>query len=89
MNREERIQEQMEDWQRGRDSMTIDAFRHAKEYTGGRFHHLSAEFRKQYKYWLDWCHRYYMKASNGARYSLCTIDDMVSYYKKQAIRRGL
>lgn len=89
MTREERIQEQLEDWQRGHDSMTIDAFQKTKEYLGVGYHHLSPVFRKNYHYWLDWCHHYYMKASNGARYGLCTFDDMVSYYKKQAIRRGL
>lgn len=89
MTQEEREQQYLEDWQRGRDSMTIDAFQKAKEELGGRWYYLSPTFRKNYHYWLDWCRRYYMKASNGARYRLCTIDDMVSYYKKQAIRRGL
>lgn len=87
MTQEERKQQHLEDWQRGRDSMTIDAFQKTKEELGGRWHHLSPVFRKHYHYWLNWCHRYYMKSKTGGRYGLCSFDDMVSYYKNLAIKK--
>lgn len=85
MTREERIQEQKEDLQRGLDSITVDAFRMTKEYLQGRYHHLSPTFRGHYRYWLQHCRKYFMKDKNGARYRISSFDEMVSYYTK---RRG-
>lgn len=87
MTKEEREQQHLEDWQRGRDSMTIDAFKKTKEELGEIWHYLSPVFRKRYHYWLNWCHRYYMKSKTGGRYGLCSFDDMVSYYKNLAIKK--
>lgn len=89
MTREERIQEQLADLQRGLDSITIDAFDFAKEYCGDTYSIKDSWFRRIYHDRLDWCRHYIMKTKDGVRYRLCTIDDMVSYYTKQAIRRGL
>ena len=87
MTREERIQEQVADMNRGLDSITIDAFQMTKEYLGNKYHHLSAEFRKQYKYWLGYCRHYYMKDKNGVRYCLVNAFDMFDQLKQQS--RGL
>lgn len=87
MNREERIQEQLADMNRGLDSITVDAFRHTKEYLGNKYHHLSAEFRKQYKYWLGYCRHYFMKDKDGVRYRIVGFDDMFDQLKQQS--RGL
>lgn len=85
MTREEQIQEQMEDLQRGLDSITVDAFQKAKEYLQGRYHHLSPVFRAWYHRELDFCRKYMMKDKNGARYRLVTFDDMFNFYMN---RRG-
>lgn len=87
MTREERIQKQLADAKRGLDSITIDAFRTAKEILGVKYHHLSPEFRKQYKYWLGYCRYYYMKDKNGARYRMVNAFDMFDQLKQQS--RGL
>ena len=87
MTREERIQEQVADMNRGLDSITIDAFRTTKEILGVKYHHLSAEFRKQYKYWLGYCRHYPMKDKNGVRYRIVSFDDMFYQLKQQS--RGL
>lgn len=85
MTREEQIQEQMEDLQRGLDSITVDAFQKTKEYLQGRYHHLSPVFRKWYHRELEYCRKYMMKSKNGARYRLVTFDDMFNFYMN---RRG-
>lgn len=87
MTQEERIQKQVADAKRGLDSITIDAFRTTKKYLGNKYHHLSSEFRKQYKYWLAYCRYYYMKDKNGARYRMVNAFDMFDQLKQQS--RGL
>ena len=87
MTQEERIQKQVADAKRGLDSITIDAFQMTKEYLGKKYHHLSSEFRKQYKYWLGYCRHYFMKDKNGVRYRLVNAFDMFDQLKQQS--RGL
>lgn len=76
------MEKQLEDLQRGFDSMTVDAFHNAK-ITVGQYSHLSEEFRRSYHKWLDWCHCYCLKDKSGVRYRVCRLDEMTEYYRKE------
>lgn len=82
MTKKERIQEQIEDLQRGLDSMTIDAFDFAKVYCGDTYSIKDSWFRKIFRERLIWCRRYKFKSKNGVRYDLITSDDMFNQLKK-------